>query len=84
MNYACNEPDYIEAINNNLDYIMERYSKFLNDGDYEKYMVMIDKPDYKEITRIAWVMNRFTEYGSAEWNLIQAFFTINYNKIGLA
>jgi len=85
-NYACNEPNYIDMINNHLEIVMERYSEFLNDGDYEKYMPMIDKPNYKELTRIAWIMNRFTEYGSAEWNLIHALFTINYNKIknGLA
>jgi len=81
MNYACNEPNTIETFNKDIDKVIEHYSKFLNDGDFEKYMPMIDKPDPKELTRIAWIMNRFTEYGSADWNLIHAFFTINFAKI---
>ena len=80
-NYACNEPDYIPMINNKLDTVMNHYSRFLDDGDFEKYMPMIHSPDPRELTRIAWIMNRFTEYGSEEWNLIHSYFTINYNRL---
>ena len=80
-NYACNEPEYIKTINKDCDKVMEHYSKFLNEGDFEKYMPMLDKPEPRELTRIAWIFNRFTEYGSEEWNLIHSYFTINYGKL---
>ena len=81
LNYAANEPNYIEYVNNNLDSVMNDYSKFLNDGDYEKYMPMIEHPDPRELCRIAWILNRFTKYGSKEWNLIHSYFAVNYDRI---
>lgn len=88
-NYAGNEPNYIDDVNNNLDMIMEDYSMYLRDGDYERFMPMLHEslpPEfeleiYRELARLYWILNRFTEYGSYQWRVYNTLFSNSKNMI---
>jgi len=88
-NFACNEPNYIDKINNDLDSVIEHYSNFLKDGDFERFMPMLGKPIpielelsiYRELTRLYWILNRFTEYGSYQWRVYNTLFSNSFNMV---
>ena len=80
--YAVDEPNYLSFIQLEPDVIMNYYSKFLHDGDYEHWQPYTDRLkdrtptdlDRKELTRCAWILNRFTKYGSKEWHNLHKIF----------
>ncbi len=36
--YDGDEPETVHNLNTNIEYLMEGYSRFLDDGDYERFM----------------------------------------------
>ena len=68
------EPNTVEWLNGNIESLMNGYSKFLEDGDYEKFMPYTNQViDFKvlrwveqQLARLYWIKNRFTQYGSKE------------------
>ena len=77
--YAVDEPNYLSFIQLEPDVIMNYYSKFLHDGDYERWQPytngkQLTKEDKAELTRCAWILNRFTKYGSKEWHNLHKIF----------
>ena len=68
---------------------LEYYSHFLKDGDYEQYMDYIngnyDKRDLiiiqRQLVRLLWIRNRFTEYSSTDCNHYATQTNAEYNKL---
>ncbi len=88
------EPNTVEWLNSNIESLMNGYSRFLDDGDYEKFMPFTNKGqpiDYKllswieqQLARLYWIKNRFTEYGSKEWKLLEAAHVVALQRMELA
>ena len=78
--YAVDEPNYLATIQNDVLSVMNHYSRFLHDGDYERFQPytdwkgLINIEDEKELARCAWLLNRFTKYGSKEWYELHKLF----------
>ena len=76
-------------INNDLQTVMENYSKFLHDGDFEKYQPLINTPITEEIeqylarefARLYWIKGRFVEHLDAEWCANHAHFCQHEREI---
>ena len=88
------EPNTVEFLNSDIETLMNGYSLFLNDGDYEKYMPYTNKGqpiDLKllswieqQLARLYWIKNRFTEYGSKEWHVLESAHVVALNRMELA
>ena len=81
--YAVDEPNYLKFLHYDIDSVMNHYSTFLHDGDYEHWQPYtngkeLTKEDRQELTRYAWILNRFTKYGSKDWydlhNIFMSYF----------
>lgn len=69
----------VDAIDDNIDRTMESYARFLHDGDYEKYMPLIDMDKTSleylalqielqaERVRLLWIELRFVKFYSNDW-----------------
>ena len=90
--YAIDEPDYISQLNGNLDWLMEDYSQYLHDGDYEKYQPYTNNQGKnidlnvlyyveQELSRLYWIKNRFTQRGSEQWDILQKAFELARNRM---
>jgi len=76
-----------------LEMVMDYYSDFLHDGDYEKYNPNINlvpgSREYlvqalftaREMTRAIWLMNRLTKFGDVHWSLLNKEFQVHYGMI---
>lgn len=79
--------------NEQIDERPEIYSRFLKEGDFEKY-----QPDteliqgslehfeksleaQREYTRSLWILNRYTKYGSKDWYYWNVVFQIANNTL---
>ncbi len=88
------EPNTIENLNGNIDNLMNEYSKFLDDGDYNKFMPYTNKGQpldhtvlrwvEQQLARLYWIKNRFTQYGSKEWKLLEAAHVVALQRMDLA
>ena len=80
--YAADEPNYLTFLRDEIEVVMNHYSTFLHDGDYERWQPYTDsskdrtptEQDRKELARYSWVLNRFTTYGSKEWHNLHKIF----------
>ena len=85
--YAANEPNYLTFLRDEIDVIMNHYSTFLHDGDYEYWQpyaaeqLQVSEEDLPELIRCAWILNRFTEYGSKEWYELNKIFTSYFKQL---
>ncbi len=77
--YAVDEPNYLSFLKLEIDVVMNHYSTFLHDDDYEHWQPytngkQLTKEDKQELTRCAWILNRFTKYCSKEWHNLHKIF----------
>ena len=85
------EPETVEMLNNNIDQLMEGYARFLDDGDYNKFMPYTNQViDFKvlywieqHLARLYWIKNRFTAYGSKEWKLLEAAHVVALSRMNI-
>ncbi len=79
--YARDEPNYVAIFQGteNFNDLVEDYATFLHEGDFEQYQIhtTTGKLHYptlfyveRELVRLFWIKNRFTSYGSEEWNYL--------------
>ena len=66
--------EIINAVNNKLDAVMEKYSTFLHDGDFENhhaknYPIPKSLQQYitNEIKRLMWIRKQYTPWGEEQW-----------------
>ena len=83
-NYAHEEVGIQAMVDGDMDFLMNNYSRFLHDGDFEKYQfetndpkeIRPDRKDVEELMRYLWINNRYTIYGSKRWSIYSKAFAL--------